>query len=57
MKGYIGVTGNGWFAYLTLLRQNWHKAQGLRLTAIRSNWAKARMGEWNKGVTCLFDLF
>ena len=51
MKGFVGVTDNDWFAYVTLLKQDWPKAQGLRLKAFRSNWPKARMGEWNKGVT------
>jgi len=40
MKGFIGVTENDWFAYVTLLKQDWHKAQGLRLKAIKSDWAK-----------------
>ena len=57
MKGFVGITDNDWFAYVTLLKQDWPKAQGLRLTAIKSHWAKPRMGEWNKGVTCPFDLF
>ena len=57
MKGFVGVTDNDWFAWVTLLKQDWSKAQGLRLTAFRSNWAKAKMGEWNKGVACPFDLF
>ena len=42
MKDSIGVTDNDWFAYLTLLKQDWHKAQGSRLTAIKSNWAKVK---------------
>ena len=37
MKGFVDVTDNEWFAYLTLLKQDWPKAQGLRLTALRSN--------------------
>jgi len=49
MKGFVGVTDNDWFAEVPLLKQDWPKAQGVRLTAIRSNWAKARMGEWNRG--------
>jgi len=57
MKGFVGVTDNDWFAWVTLLKQDWPKAQGLRLTAIKSNCAKARMGERNKGVNCPFDLF
>jgi len=57
MKGFVGVTDNDRCGFLTLLKQDWPKAQGLRLKAIRSNWAKARIGEWNKGVACLFDLF
>jgi hypothetical protein len=57
MKGFVGVTDNDWFTYLSLLKQDWPKAQGVRLTAFRSNWAKAKMGEWNKGVACPFDLF
>ncbi len=57
MKGFVGVTDNDWFAYVTLLKQDWPKAQGLRLTAFRPNCPKARMGEWNKAVACPFDLF
>ena len=57
MKAFVGVTDNDWFAFLTLLKQDWSKAQGVRFKAIKSNWAKARMGEWYKGGTCLFDLF
>ena len=41
MKGFVGVTDNDWFAWVTLLKQDWPKAQGLRLKAFRSNWAKA----------------
>jgi hypothetical protein len=37
MKGFIGVTDNDWFACVTLLKQFWHKAQGLSLKAIKSN--------------------
>ena len=51
MKGFVGGTDDDWFAQVTLLKQDWPKAQGVRLKAIKSNWAKARMGEWNKGVT------
>ncbi len=51
MKAIVGVTDNDWFVYVTLLKQDWPKAQGLRLTAFRSNWAEARMGEWNKGTS------
>jgi hypothetical protein len=43
MKGFVGVTDNDWFAWVTLLEQDWSKAQGVRLKAFRSNWAKARM--------------
>ena len=43
MGGFVRVTDNDWFAEVTLLKQDWHKAQGVRLTALRSNWAKARM--------------
>jgi hypothetical protein len=39
VKGFVGVTDNDWFAYVTLLKQVWPKAQGLRHKAIRSNWA------------------
>ena len=42
MKGFVAVTDNDWFAWVTLLKQDWHKAQGLRLTAIKSNWAKVK---------------
>jgi hypothetical protein len=38
MKGFVGVTDNEWFAYVTLLKQHWPKAQGLRLVAIKSDW-------------------
>jgi len=41
-KAFVGVTDNEWFAYVTLLKQDWHKAQGLRLTAIRFNRAKGK---------------
>ena len=37
MKGFVGVTDNDWFAYLSLLKQDWHNAQGVGLTAIKSN--------------------
>ena len=37
MKDFVGVTDNDWFAYVTLLRQDWSKAQGLSLKAIKSN--------------------
>jgi hypothetical protein len=57
MKRFVGVTDNDWFACVTLVKQDWPKAQGLSLKAIKSNWAKARMGEWDKGVTCPFGLF
>ena len=40
MKGFVGVTDNDWFAWVTLLKQGWRKAQGVSLTAIRSKWAK-----------------
>jgi len=43
MMGFVGITDNDWFAWVTLLKQDWHKAQGLKLKAFRSNWAKARM--------------
>jgi len=57
MKCLVCVTDNDWVAYVTLRRQDWSKAQGVRCKATKSNWAKARMGEWNKGGTCPFDLF
>jgi len=38
MNGFVGVTDNDWFAYGTMLKQDWPKAQGLRLKAIRSDW-------------------
>ena len=57
MKSSVGVTDNDWFAWVTLLTQDWPKAQGLRLKAIKSNWAKVRIREWNKEVTYPFDLF
>jgi len=41
MKGFLGVADNEWCAYVTLLNQDWPKAQGLRLKAITSNWAKS----------------
>jgi len=34
MKSFVGVTDNDWFAEVTLLKQDWPKAQGLRLTAL-----------------------
>jgi len=37
MKGFVGVTDNEWFIYMTLLKQVWPKAQGLSLKAIKSN--------------------
>ena len=55
MKGFFAVTDNDWFAWVTLLNQDWPKApwcnmlriargkQGVRLKAITSHWAKARM--------------
>jgi len=30
MKAIVAVTDNDWFAYVTLLKQDWHKAQGAR---------------------------
>jgi hypothetical protein len=40
MKGFVGVTENDWFACVTLLKQVWHRAQGLRHKAITANRAK-----------------
>jgi hypothetical protein len=40
MKAFVGVTDNDWFAWVTLLKQVWPKAQGVRCKAIRSKWAK-----------------
>jgi hypothetical protein len=40
MKGFVGLTDNERFACVTLLNQDWPKAQGLRLKVTRSNWAK-----------------
>jgi len=40
MKGFVGITDNDWFAYVTLLKQDCSKAQGLRFKAIRYNWVK-----------------
>jgi nitroreductase len=37
----IGVTDNDWFVYVTLLKQGWSKAQGLRCKAAKPNWAKS----------------
>jgi len=37
--GSTGVTDNDWFAYVTLLKQVWAKAQGLRHKATKSIWA------------------
>jgi len=30
MKGFVGVTDNDWCAYVTLLKQDWPQAQGIR---------------------------
>jgi hypothetical protein len=38
MKGFVGVTDNDWFVYVTLLKQDWPQAQGLRCKATKSNW-------------------
>jgi len=38
--GSTGVTDKEWFACVTLLKQDWPKAQGLSLKAITSNWAR-----------------
>ena len=35
MKGFVGITHNDWFAYVTLLKQDWPKAK-----AIKFDWAK-----------------
>ena len=43
MNGFVDVTDDDLFAEVTLLKQDWPKAQGSRLTAFRSYWAKARM--------------
>ena len=40
MKGFIGVTDNDWFVCVTLLKEDWPKAQGLRHKAAKSDWAK-----------------
>ena len=40
MKVFVSVTDNDWFTEVTLLKPDWPKAQGLRLTAFRSHWAK-----------------
>jgi hypothetical protein len=37
MKGFFGVTDNDWFVYVTLLKLDWPKAQGLNLKAIKCN--------------------
>ena len=37
MKAFAVVTDNDWFAWVTLLKQDWSKAQGLRFKAIKSN--------------------
>jgi len=37
MNGFVGVTDNDWFAEVTLPKQDWPKAQGVRLKAITSN--------------------
>jgi hypothetical protein len=39
MKGCVGVTDNEWCAYVTLLKQVWREAQGLRLNVTKSYWA------------------
>jgi len=41
MKGFAGIMDNDWFAYVTLLKEDWPKAQGLRHKATKSNWAKS----------------
>ncbi len=51
MKDFVGITDNKWFAFITLLNQDWLDAQGLRPKAFRSNGAKERMAEWNKGTS------
>jgi len=43
MKGLVGVKDDDWFACVTLLKPDWPKAQGSRLTAIRSHWAEIRI--------------
>jgi hypothetical protein len=40
MNTFVAFTHNDWFAWGTLLKQDWPKAQGLRLLALRSTWAK-----------------
>ena len=40
MKAFVGITDDDWFAWITLLKQDWPEAQGLVLTAITSHWAK-----------------
>ena len=37
MNAFVSVTDNEWCAYVTLLRQDWSKAQSLSLKAIKSN--------------------
>jgi len=37
MNAFVSVTDNDWFAYVTPLKKDWPKAQGLSLKAIKSN--------------------
>ena len=43
VKGFAGVTNNDWFAYVTLLKQDWPQAQGLRVTATKFKLEKVWM--------------
>jgi len=40
MKAFDCVKDNDWCAYVTLLKQDWPKAQGLRLKAFKYDWVK-----------------
>ena len=42
MKAFVGVTDNDRFACVTLLKQDWPKAQRTGHKAIRSNWARGK---------------
>jgi len=39
MKGFVGITDNDWCKYVTMLKQDWPKAQGVSHKATKSHWA------------------
>jgi hypothetical protein len=57
MNGFLGVTDNNWFAYVTLLKQDWPKARGSRRKAIINEFFNNNMKTaFNKPMTVRGDV-